>query len=207
MTDDTRPEISFSGAGSEDATLFIQQVQKVAFAQGRHLDDVWRVSYLATCLRGAAMRWYFLLDDDETRTTWVLLCRRLLHGFPPPTAPIPAAAPSSIGPPSSPGASIASPALQGWLKIVSGKNFLGYVTRQMSLLDKNHKLPKDKEAALIVEIPPGDRIGSSRWYVKLINSIPLDSECKYLGIVDRDDDDDFGKATYLVQCSSGDRIS
>ncbi|KAG9003566.1 hypothetical protein FRB95_002361 [Tulasnella sp. JGI-2019a] len=179
MTDNARSEISFSGSESEDATLFIQQVQKVAFAEGRHWDNGWRVRYLATCLTGAAVRWYFLLDDDKIRDTAAL---------------------SSMRPSSYPDVSGVGPALRGRLKIHCSGEFIGYLAREMSMLDRHQEYPKNIEEALIVQIPSEDRQRYARWNIELINPIPWDPECKYLGIVDRDDTS--GKKTFLVQCSS-----
>ncbi|KAG9003562.1 hypothetical protein FRB93_010980 [Tulasnella sp. JGI-2019a] len=204
MTDNAESEperVFFSGTGSEDATLLIRHVQTVAIAKGYQSHDTWRALYLVTCLRGAAMRWYFRLSDDILHA-WVPLCRCLLHAFPPPTVPAPAVTSSPIGSHSSPNDSIASPALQGRLKIFISGEYFGYVAREMSKLNQYQVLSKDAGKALIVEIPPEDQLGCARWNIKLINPIPLDSECIYLGLVDRDDT--HGKATFMVQCSSDD---
>ncbi|KAG9007187.1 hypothetical protein FRB94_014570 [Tulasnella sp. JGI-2019a] len=99
-------------------------------------------------------------------------------------------------PSSYPDVSGASPALQGRLKIV-GEEFIGYVARQMSMLDEYQMYPKDIEKALIVQIPSEDQQGYPHWNIELISPIPWDFECKYLGIVDRDAS--FGKETFLVQ--------
>ncbi|KAG9007188.1 hypothetical protein FRB94_014571 [Tulasnella sp. JGI-2019a] len=73
---------------------------------------------------------------------------------------------------------------KGRLKIIYLGKYFGYVARQMSMLDKHQTYPTDIGEALIVQIPPEDQQGYARWNIELINPIPWDSECKYLGIVD-----------------------
>ncbi|KAG8988575.1 hypothetical protein FRB94_000616 [Tulasnella sp. JGI-2019a] len=83
----------FSGDPGEDATIFVNSIQKIAFAQGRQRDNNWQADYAATCLTGPAMRWYCDLEDEE-RLSWSDLRRALLQRFPPLPAPTsPPAAP------------------------------------------------------------------------------------------------------------------
>ncbi|KAG9003571.1 hypothetical protein FRB94_014562 [Tulasnella sp. JGI-2019a] len=59
VADNTVQELdrtSFSGGESEDLTLPLQSVQRVALTAGRYQDDSWRAAYLATCLTGAAVK-------------------------------------------------------------------------------------------------------------------------------------------------------
>ncbi|KAG8879751.1 hypothetical protein FRB97_001447, partial [Tulasnella sp. 331] len=58
--------ITFQGKEMEDATQFLQNVKRVAFAQGRQRDQEWLVDYVETCLAGDALEWYTELDE-ETR--------------------------------------------------------------------------------------------------------------------------------------------
>ncbi|KAG8993119.1 hypothetical protein FRB94_011048 [Tulasnella sp. JGI-2019a] len=87
--------MSFSGA--EDITVFMQDLQRVAFSQGRQRDDDWRVDYLTTCLTGSALLWYMRLEED-TRYSWMNLSRALLLRFSPIDAQPPS--PPAASPPS-----------------------------------------------------------------------------------------------------------
>ncbi|KAG9003563.1 hypothetical protein FRB93_010981 [Tulasnella sp. JGI-2019a] len=105
-------DILFSGTDSEDVTLLIRQVQRAALAKGYYQHDAFRADYLASRPTGAAMRWYFLLNDD-TRNTWAPLCRSLIRDFPSsPTVLTPAAVSSLIRPPNNPDVSDVNPRLQ-----------------------------------------------------------------------------------------------
>lgn len=74
--------VTFSGSPSEDVTIFIQHVQKVAFARGRQRDDDWRTDYLTTCLSGDARVFYSQLEDED-QYSWRRLRSALLQKFAP----------------------------------------------------------------------------------------------------------------------------
>ncbi|KAG9027448.1 hypothetical protein FRB95_007748 [Tulasnella sp. JGI-2019a] len=44
--------ITFDGNGSEDVTIFLQSVKRVALVQGRQRDDDWIVDYTEASLTG-----------------------------------------------------------------------------------------------------------------------------------------------------------
>ncbi|KAG9003570.1 hypothetical protein FRB94_014563 [Tulasnella sp. JGI-2019a] len=171
--------ISFSGGEFEDVTLFLQSVQRVALATGRYQDDAWRAAYLATCLTGEVVRWYFLLED-ETRNTWALLCRALLQNyFPIPIIPVPAAASETRG-------LVTQSSIQsvevGRLKIVTlDETLVGYVARDMNLLSAYQQYSKNPSDALIVVIPH-DRSERTRWSMK--TTVGLHKMCDLTALAD-----------------------
>ncbi|KAG8988576.1 hypothetical protein FRB94_000617, partial [Tulasnella sp. JGI-2019a] len=93
-TSQSSTQPNFSGEPGEDATIFINSIQKIAFAQGRQRDNDWQADYAGTCFTGSAMIRYCDLEDEK-RLSWSDLRRALLQRFSPLPAPIspPAAAP------------------------------------------------------------------------------------------------------------------
>ncbi|KAG9037212.1 hypothetical protein FRB95_006465 [Tulasnella sp. JGI-2019a] len=99
--------LTFSGRPDEDVTLFLQNVKRIAFAQGRQKDEGWLADYVETCLAGAALRWFSELEDTAGDQSWKVLRRAFLERFEPVANPQPsAAAPGSSS--SSPSASARS---------------------------------------------------------------------------------------------------
>ncbi|KAG9002128.1 hypothetical protein FRB94_004106 [Tulasnella sp. JGI-2019a] len=91
------PELlEFQGDDSEDVTLFLRDIARVAFNQGHHQDFPWMIGYTETCLTGTALRWFNELDEDVLRS-WKTLRGAFLARFGPqdlnPTILTPAAAP------------------------------------------------------------------------------------------------------------------
>ncbi|KAG8993511.1 hypothetical protein FRB94_013262 [Tulasnella sp. JGI-2019a] len=87
--------ITFEGKDTEDVTLFLQNVKRIAFMQGRQRDDGWLADYVETCLSGEALLWYIPLDEDFKRNFSLLRIAMVEH-FAAPATPdhyIPAAAP------------------------------------------------------------------------------------------------------------------
>ncbi|KAG9032636.1 hypothetical protein FRB95_001146 [Tulasnella sp. JGI-2019a] len=80
--------LTFNGSDTSDVTLFLQNVKRVAFAQGRQRDNEWLVDYTEASLTGEALRWFHRLDE-ETIGTWKTLCGAFLLRFGP-TAQAPA---------------------------------------------------------------------------------------------------------------------
>ncbi|KAG8854788.1 hypothetical protein FRB96_007317 [Tulasnella sp. 330] len=97
-------EITFDGNESENVSLFLQNVKRVAFAQGRQRDDEWLADYVETCLIDDALEWYDTLDKDiqrdfsSLRTAMLERFRRSTRIANMPLAPA-AAAPRLISPP------------------------------------------------------------------------------------------------------------
>lgn len=86
-------QVAFTGGPGEDVTLFIQGVQRLAFAQGRQRDEEWCSDLAVNYLAGAAMRFFVELDEED-RGSWTRLRRALARRFPPAAvlAPLAAAA-------------------------------------------------------------------------------------------------------------------
>ncbi|KAG8992841.1 GTP-binding protein [Tulasnella sp. JGI-2019a] len=85
--------LTFNGSDTSDVTLFLQNVKRVAFAQGRQRDDEWLVDYTEISLTGEALRWFHQLDQ-ETARSWRALCDAFLLRFGSTAqAPAPTAAP------------------------------------------------------------------------------------------------------------------
>ncbi|KAG8906937.1 hypothetical protein FRB99_005711 [Tulasnella sp. 403] len=82
----------FSGGGTE-CEMFVQAVQRRAFAEGKPLDNGWIAGLVAMLLTGEALRWFARLDG-EVQTNWSLLRQALLARFP----AIPDSMPSSTTP-------------------------------------------------------------------------------------------------------------
>ncbi|KAG8901092.1 Cu/Pi carrier [Tulasnella sp. 403] len=70
----------FSGAEDEDVSLFLQEVQRIAFGQGRQDDDVWMVRYAAACLQDYALAWYNGLDV-RTQSDWYEFRAAIIRRF------------------------------------------------------------------------------------------------------------------------------
>ncbi|KAG8910407.1 hypothetical protein FRC01_006348 [Tulasnella sp. 417] len=119
------PWISFSGAPNESAALFVQSVQRIAFAQNRMKDDEWIAEYASTCFAEAALAWFLSLED-EVQTSWKKLRFALVQRYPVPT---PQPAPSIV--PATPKAS--SPGIPdiGHIEVLRPEfgDFFGYLSR------------------------------------------------------------------------------
>ncbi|KAG8852704.1 hypothetical protein FRB96_008560 [Tulasnella sp. 330] len=72
--------LSFCGDGGEDATLFLQRVNRIAFAEGKSRDNQWLTDYVAACLTGTALYWYAELDE-RVQTSWKDLRLAILKQF------------------------------------------------------------------------------------------------------------------------------
>ncbi|KAG8878787.1 hypothetical protein FRB98_006000, partial [Tulasnella sp. 332] len=72
--------LSFSGKKTEDETIFLQDVKRLAFTEGRSRDNDWLVDYVETCLTGAALDWYSQLDE-KVQMSWKQLRLALLQSF------------------------------------------------------------------------------------------------------------------------------
>ncbi|KAG8998249.1 hypothetical protein FRB94_006989, partial [Tulasnella sp. JGI-2019a] len=90
--------LTFNGNDTSDVTLFLQNVKRVAFTQGRQRDDEWVVDYIEASLTGEAFRWFHRLDE-ETKGSWKALCGAFLLRFGP-TAQAQAHAPTAVQQPS-----------------------------------------------------------------------------------------------------------
>lgn len=73
-------EISFDGNESENVSLFLQSVKRVAFAQGRQRDNEWLADYVETCLIDEALEWYDALDE-KTQGDFKSLRTAMLQRF------------------------------------------------------------------------------------------------------------------------------
>ncbi|KAG9038536.1 RNA helicase [Tulasnella sp. JGI-2019a] len=92
--------ITFDGKVSEDVTLFLQSVKRIALAQGHQRDNDWMVDYVEACLTGDALEWFSRLDD-ETLHSWKAVRNAFLERYGPPIidpahVPAPAGAPERI---------------------------------------------------------------------------------------------------------------
>ncbi|KAG9039732.1 hypothetical protein FRB95_007159 [Tulasnella sp. JGI-2019a] len=88
--------ITFDGKDSEDVTVFLQSVKRVALDQERQRDDKWMADYVEACLTGEALRWFSTLEESAL-CSWKTLRDAFLHRFVPPanrpaSVPAPAAA-------------------------------------------------------------------------------------------------------------------
>ncbi|KAG8864516.1 GTP-binding protein [Tulasnella sp. 330] len=98
----TLERINFDGNSSEDVTVFLQSVKRVAIAQERQRDDDWMVDYVEACLTGEALRWFITLDDSVLGS-WRTVRNAFLFKFgapvvQPAAAPAPAATSASVPP-------------------------------------------------------------------------------------------------------------
>ncbi|KAG9014478.1 hypothetical protein FRB95_007160 [Tulasnella sp. JGI-2019a] len=89
-------QITFEGKGSEDVTVFLQSIKRVAMIQGRQRDDDWMVDYTEASLTGDALRWFSDLDEGTLRS-WRTVRNAFLKRFTAPVTnsvgvPVPAAA-------------------------------------------------------------------------------------------------------------------
>ncbi|KAG8979229.1 Ras- protein Rab-1A [Tulasnella sp. JGI-2019a] len=92
--------ITFDGNGSEDVTIFLQSVKRVALVQGRQRDDDWIVDYTEASLTGDALRWFSDLDEGALRS-WRTVRNAFLKRFSAPVvrlAHVPAPAAPAIAP-------------------------------------------------------------------------------------------------------------
>ncbi|KAG8912722.1 hypothetical protein FRC01_004937 [Tulasnella sp. 417] len=72
--------LSFSGAADEKAAVFIQNMNRRAFAQGKSKDDEWLAQYAAACLSEDALMWYYGLEEG-VQNSWRKMCPALLKEF------------------------------------------------------------------------------------------------------------------------------
>lgn len=72
--------LTFEGRDDEDVTLFLRNVNRVAFSQGRQRDDNWTCDYLQTCLAGRALRFFAGLDES-VQISWKSLRQAFLDQF------------------------------------------------------------------------------------------------------------------------------
>ncbi|KAG9039731.1 hypothetical protein FRB95_007158 [Tulasnella sp. JGI-2019a] len=98
--------ITFDGQGSEDVTVFLQSVKRVALVQGRQRDDDWMVDYAEASLTGDALRWFSDLDEGTLRS-WRTVRNAFLKRF---TTPVARSARMSASTAPAPAASAAAPA-------------------------------------------------------------------------------------------------
>jgi len=88
-------ELTFSGSGGEDVTVFLHLIQKNALAQGHQRDDGRIADNAAASLTGAALRWYSDELEEDVQYSWKKLRSAMLHRFhdpdqtPNPQAPLP----------------------------------------------------------------------------------------------------------------------
>ncbi|KAG8989854.1 hypothetical protein FRB94_013954, partial [Tulasnella sp. JGI-2019a] len=57
-------KITYDGSNGSDVTLFLQNVKRIAFIQGRQHDDQWLIDCAEISLVGEALRWFHELDDE-----------------------------------------------------------------------------------------------------------------------------------------------
>lgn len=79
------PWVTFKGIPGESASAFTLSVQRIAFRQGRGWDDAWLVDYASTCFEDEALYWY-LEQNEESRSSWRNLRSNLLSRYPPSAA-------------------------------------------------------------------------------------------------------------------------
>ncbi|KAG8992322.1 GTP-binding protein [Tulasnella sp. JGI-2019a] len=73
--------LEFRGEATEDVTAFLGAVRRVAMMNNRQSDNEWLITYLESCLRGDAMRWFDEMDVGATITNWSSLRRLFLNRF------------------------------------------------------------------------------------------------------------------------------
>ncbi|KAG8881656.1 hypothetical protein FRB97_009278 [Tulasnella sp. 331] len=88
--------ITFRGRETENVTEFLQNVKKVAFAQGHQRDHEWLIDYVETCLADEALKWYTSLDE-ETQSNFDRLRIAMIERFPVTAASTPLA-PAAVAP-------------------------------------------------------------------------------------------------------------
>ncbi|KAG8907952.1 hypothetical protein FRB99_001460 [Tulasnella sp. 403] len=71
----------FRGGSGTDCEDFVRDVRKRALSKGKHFDDEWIAYYAASCMTGAALRWFEQLEE-RTQKDWKLLRRALLDNYP-----------------------------------------------------------------------------------------------------------------------------
>lgn len=86
--------LAFTGDRSEDVTVFLREVTRVALVNRRQRDNDWKADYIQSCLAGSALRWYTLLDD-EVQSDFNLLRRALLESYDGAPSPATSATPVS----------------------------------------------------------------------------------------------------------------
>ncbi|KAG9027746.1 hypothetical protein FRB95_007405 [Tulasnella sp. JGI-2019a] len=91
--------LSFSGREDEDVTAFLQNVNRVAFVEGKTREDDWIADYVGTCVTGIALDWYDELEEDVKRS-WKDLRRALLRRFTARVASLVPEPPAARAPPS-----------------------------------------------------------------------------------------------------------
>lgn len=91
--------VSFDGTDGEDASVFLRDVKRIAFAQGRQRDHEWLIDYTESCLAGAALTWFLGLNNDLL-DNWRALQMALINRFPSKSSFAQRApAPAAISPP------------------------------------------------------------------------------------------------------------
>ncbi|KAG8985421.1 hypothetical protein FRB94_003778, partial [Tulasnella sp. JGI-2019a] len=73
--------LEFHGGPNEDVTAFLGAVRRVAITHNRQSDNEWLVTYVESCLRGDAMRWFDQIEPSATATDWRSLRRLFLSRF------------------------------------------------------------------------------------------------------------------------------
>ncbi|KAG8987343.1 GTP-binding protein [Tulasnella sp. JGI-2019a] len=73
--------LEFRGSSNEDVTAFLGAIRRVAIMHGRQSDYEWLVTYVESCLRGDAMRWFDEKDLGATTKDWSSLRRLFLSRF------------------------------------------------------------------------------------------------------------------------------
>lgn len=96
-------QITFEGKDTEDATLLLQSVKRVAFALDRQRDQEWLADYVETCLAGTALMWYVALDEKtryDFNSLRIAMIERFSQSIPMciPRAPPAAALPHPLPP-------------------------------------------------------------------------------------------------------------
>ncbi|KAG9048227.1 hypothetical protein FS837_000483 [Tulasnella sp. UAMH 9824] len=81
MAESLAKKPSFTGTDGIEAEMFIQQVRRAAFHEGKLRDDAWMADFAATCLSGEALRWHSTLDKD-VRRDWIKLESAILEKYP-----------------------------------------------------------------------------------------------------------------------------
>lgn len=80
-TDPHSPELlSFRGEDSEDVTVFLQDVKRVANTEGHQRDEEWLVDYVEQCLSGHAFQW-FTQHEEQIGGKWKPLRAALTNRF------------------------------------------------------------------------------------------------------------------------------
>ncbi|KAG8848025.1 hypothetical protein FRB96_001317 [Tulasnella sp. 330] len=184
MSDQMSPveHITFEGRKNESVTLFLQNVKRIAFAEGRQRDQEWLADYVETCLAEKALEWYIALDQkirydfDALRVAMVERFRVVTPANLPP-APAAAAPPFTAPTLSTPSSSKPKPSQKrlGRITIVRQDGILpGYCSSER--FEENSKRWQcDRTAlasdALVVELcTPSDSSKASQSLLKVVSA-------------------------------------